>query len=250
MASQKPVVVGDVYMLGGRALLKVTVSNAGNPVSGIAPLVTIIRDRDGRAANFQTQAFDTFTLASIVTTPYSAAMSEVAFGTYVYEFNPTEFASPDEEVYTVIYHHEVAPNKFVIHSEFTFTDVFGAKTTGFGFANRHTNIEIGKPVRLVYQAITDLPVRLTIYSPNNEIVVADVPMLELEDTGVYYYDFAFPIQGDHIICAHESVHDSKDCMVMTIGGDSDRLKRIESMLRQLTRNPPSVSVCGVDPCAQ
>ena len=243
--AQLPLVVGDVYLLGGVARLKVTVSSEGAPVTGLTPFVTIIRDSDGFAANFVTKVFEAFTPASIVTPPYSAPLTEVAFGTYFRDFDPSDFSSTNEEVYTVIFHHEVAPNPFVTHSEFTFSNSLGAKlSTGFGLLNRCCNVCVQMPTTIMYQTLSgQSDVELTIFNPFNEVVIAAVPMIELNDTGIYQFTHTFAIQGEHTIIVSEDTHGSTDAMVITVGGAADRLKRIEEMLRSLISNPPSVSPC-------
>lgn len=250
MASQKPIVVGGTYDLGGVVLLKVTVTHQGIPVTEIDPQVTIIRDSDKTAANFSTGNFVPFSTATIVTAPYSASMTEVAFGTYFYEFDPADFDSPDENTYTVIFHYSTFPYEFVLSNEFTFTGVFGAKASGFGILNRETNVCLNTPFKIAYQSVSGLKqVRLTIYNPYGGAVITDVPMIELNSTGVYEYTAQLALEGDHIIYVRDQTNDAKDSMIISVGGSCDKIKRIDQMLRQLTRNPPTVYPCGSDPCS-
>ena len=245
MAVQDPIVVGSTYEIAGHALLKATVSDgAGEPVRGIVPQVTIVRDRDNTAANFVTMGFETITPVSLETAPYSTDMTEVGFGTYQYEFDPIAFLSPNEEVYTAIFHYGVDPYRFTINSEFTFTDVFGAKINHFGFINRYLNVPVQTPTKIGYKAKSGSNVELTIYNPFGEVIIAAVPMTELGTTGVFLLDHVFGLQGEHILYGRDLTNHGYDAQILTVGGDSDRLKRIEDMLRSLTRSTPSVGPCG------
>lgn len=242
MSTQGPIVVGSTYEIGGHAVFKITISDSG-PVSGIVPLVTIIRDRDNTAANFVTEQFVAYTPVTILTAPFSDEMTELAFGTYQYEFNPVDFSSPNEEVYTVIYHYEVAPYQFVASEPFTFTDVMGAKFTGFGFMNRYLSVPMRTATKIGYKSKTGSTIQLTIYNPFGEVIIADVPLIEIDSTGIFTLDHTFLLQGDHILQANDITNSSTDAMIITVGGDSDRLKRVEDMLRSLTRTTPSVGPC-------
>lgn len=247
MGTQEPIVVGDVYNVGGTAIFKITVTYQGSPVTGAAPLVTVLRDEDKAAANFQTNEFEI--PVDYTASKYSAMMTEVAYGTYFYEFNPTNYDINEEEIYTVIYHHESFP-KFASNSEFMFTDSFGAKVTSFGLVKRNLNVCVNTPFKIAYQAISGIgTIRLTIYNPYNEIVLSDVPMQEMLNTGIYTYDTQLSLQGEHLIYAEETKYDTNDAMLITVGGDCDRLKRIETLIKKLTQNTPIAYACGHDPCA-
>ena len=56
-------------------------------------------------------------------------------------------------------------------------------------------------------------------------------------------DHTFTLQGEHSLQAVDVTNNSTDAMIITVGGDSDRLKRIEDMLRSLTRTTPTVGPC-------
>ena len=81
--AQLPIVVGDVYLLGGEARLKVSVSSGGVPVLGIAPTVTIVRDRDNFAADFTTGSFDSTTPATLGDSRFRKPMTELGLGVYI-----------------------------------------------------------------------------------------------------------------------------------------------------------------------
>jgi hypothetical protein len=243
--AQKFVIVGDVYILGGTARLKITVSNDGLPVDGINPTVTIVRDSDNRAANFVLNQFAPTTPITISGSNFRTGMTAIGLGTYYYDFDPEDFGSTLEEVYTVIYRYDTAPNQFIEENEFTFTNSLAGKlSTGFGLLPRYLNVRINTPTRISYLAMPgQTDVKISIYNPFNTLLVAGATMAELGNTGVYSFLFTGTVDGDYVVIGSEATNGSKDAYLLTIGGDSDRLKRIESLLLSLNLKAPSVGPC-------
>jgi hypothetical protein len=246
--AQKPLVVGDVYLLGGEARLKISVSSGGVPVTGITPTVTIVRDSDNFVADFVATVFDSATPATIGDSRFRKSMTELGIGIYIADFDPVPFGDNTEEVYTAIYRHDVPPNLFLEQDEFTFSNTLAGKvSTGFGFPQQCCNICKNVPTTLSYQALPgQTDVKITIYDPNNNLLVANGTMQELDgsgSTGIYQFEFTGTQDGQHTVIASEESNGSTDAMIITVGGDADRLKRIEQLLLALNLNPPSVGPC-------
>jgi len=247
MVAQKFLIVGDIYLLGGVARLKITVSKDGVPVDGISPTVTIVRDRDNYAADFILSEF-TSTTPFIISNPnFRTGMTALGLGTYYYDFDPNIFDSTLGEVYTVIYRYDTAPNQFITEEEFTMTNSLAGKLgTGFGLLPRYLNVPRNVPTRISYLAQPgQTDVKIWIYNPFSTLLVAGATMIELDSTGVYEFNFIGQVDGDFTIIASEDTNGSRDAMLLTIGGDSDRLKRIEQLLLSANLKPPTVGPCDV-----
>lgn len=243
--AQEFIIVGDVYILGGSARLKITVSQDGLPVDGINPTVTIVRDRDNRAANFVLSQFAPVTPVTISGPNFRTGMTALGLGTYYYDFDPNDFDSSLEEVYTVIYRYDTAPDQFIEENEFTFTNSLAGKlSTGFGLLPRYLNVLRNTPTKISYLAMPgQTDVKVSVYDPFGNLLVAGATMAELGSTGVYSFLFTGRVDGDYTIIGSEATNGSKDAYLLTIGGDSDRLKRIESLLLSLNLKAPSVGPC-------
>lgn len=247
--TQKPLVVGDVYLLGGEARFKVSVDLNGVPLTGLAPTVTVVRDSDNYAVDFVATAFDVSTPAILGDSRFRKAMTELGLGVYYADFDPIPFGSTVEEVYTVIFRNGAAdPFSFLEKSEFTFSNTLSGKlSTGFGFAQQYLNVCKNTSYKLNYQALPgQTDVEVSIYDPNSNLIVANATMQELGgtgSTGIYQFEFVGTQDGAHVIIASEATHGSTDAMVLTIGGDAERLKQIERLLLQLNLQPPSVGPC-------
>ncbi len=246
MATQLPVVVGDVYLIGGVARLKVLISLAGFPATGLAPSVTIIRDCDNFALNAILSVFEAPTsVADLADSRFKITpLTEVGLGCYFYDFDPVTFSSPGKNVYTVIFENTTPGSPIIAKSEFTFSNALGAQATGFGFINRYKNVCKEQSVKIAYQATSGLSdVLLTVYNPFDEIVIAAAPMIELDATGAYILPQTFTVDGEFLLLASEATHGSRDAMMITVGESAARIKNIESMVRNLIKNPPTVLPC-------
>lgn len=246
--AQKPVVVGDVYLLGGEARLKVSVSKGGVPLTGLLPTVTIVRDSDNYAADFVATAFDASTPATLSDARFRMTMSELGLGVYFADFDPVPFGVTEEEVYTVIFRNDPPTDAFLEKSEFTMSNTLAGKvSTGFGMLSRCCNVCKNMPFKFAYQAMPDQDdVLISIYDPNDNLLVTDAVMQELGGagaSGIYQFEFIGTQDGEHTAIVSEASHGSTDGVVITVGGDADRLKRIEQLLVSLNLQPPSVGPC-------
>lgn len=245
--AQLPIVVGDVYLIGGVARLKILISIAGLPAIGLSPTVTIIRDSDDFALNAVLGVFEApASIGDLSDSRFKIGpLTELGLGYYYYDFDPVTFSSAGEHVYTVIFENTTPGAPIIAKSEFTFSNTFGAQTTGFGFVDREKTVCANEPVKISYQATSGLGsnVLLTIYNPYDDLVFSATPMPELEATGVYVFPYTFTVEGDHLLLVSESVHGSRDAMQLTVGGNASRIKRIEAMVRDLIKNPPTVTPC-------
>lgn len=245
MTHSLPVVVGDVYLIGGVARLKVTISLAGVPLTGLTPTATIVRDEDNYALNFTLGVFEEpASVGDLSDGRFKTALTEVGQGYYYYDFNPVTFSSPGQNIYTVIFQNS-GLNPIIAQDEFTFSNVLGAQTTGWGFVNREKTVCPNEPVNISYQATSGLGsnVLLTIYNPFGDLIFSATPMPEFEATGIYMLPHTFAVEGEHLLLASESVHGSRDAMQLTVGGSASKIKRIEAMVRDLIKNPPTVTPC-------
>jgi hypothetical protein len=242
---QKFITVGDVYMLGGTARLKITISHDGLPVDGIHPTVTIVRDRDNYAVDFVLSEFAPTTPLIISGPNFRTGMNALGLGTYYYDFDPKDFDSSLEEVYTVIYKYDTSPNQFITESEFTMTNSLAGKlSTGFGLLPRYLNVLRNTPTKISYLAMPGQDdVKVSVYDPFGNLLIASATMRELDDTGVYSFLFTGRVDGDYVVIGSEETNGSKDAYLLTIGGDADRLKRIESLLLSANLKAPSVGPC-------
>ncbi len=243
--TQLPVVVGDVYLIGGVARIKVTISLNGDPLLGESPTITVVRDDDNFAADFDLLTFvDYGAPAGLDVNNLKFNMTELGLGTYFADFDPALFGSFDEEVYTAIVKNE-GDNAVVAHEEFTISNNLAVGTgTGFGIVDRCCNVCLNTPFVVSYEATTgQTDVILSVYNPFNTLLESNVTMTELDSTGIYQFTFIGQIDGDHTFIMSEATFSSREALVITIGGDCDRLKRIEQMLRDLSLNPPTVGPC-------
>lgn len=245
--TQKPLVVGDVYLLGGEARLKVSVDLSGVPLTGLTPTVTVVRDSDNYAADFVATAFDSNTPASLGDSRFRKTMTELGLGVYYTDFDPLPFGGTTEEVYTVIFRND-PPSAFLEKAEFTFSNTLSGKlSTGFGMLTRQCNVCKNMPFKFSYQAQPgQKDVEIDIYDPNDALLVSAATMQELGGigvTGIYQFEFIGTQDGDHVAVVSEATNGSTDGIVITVGGDADRLKRIEQLLLSLSLQPPSVGPC-------
>lgn len=246
-AAQVPIVVGDVYQIGHVVRFKITISYGGTPVDGIFPTVTVVRDVDNYAADFTLGEFVQSTPASLGNSNFRDTMTPLGLGTYYYDFDPTEFGSMNSrEVYTVIYKHDTAPYQIVTHEEFVVAEsLAGAMSTGFGLLARCCNVCRNTQTKIAYQALSgQTDVRISIYNPHGTLIVSEAAMQELGSTGIYQYTFIGQVDGQHTIIAHEETNGTRDAMLLEVGGDCERLKRIEQLLLSLNLQPPSVGPCS------
>ena len=239
-------IVGDVYLFGGIAKLKITVSQNGLPVDGISPTVTIIRDSDNYAADFLLGQFAAATPLTLGNPNFRTGMTALGLGTYYYLFDPNNFGITTNETFTVIYKHDTAPDAFVKQNEFTISNsLIGKLSTGYGLLNRYLNVARNTPTKISYLAQPgQTDVKVSIYNPFGTLLVAGATMTELDSTGVYNFTFTGQVDGDFTVIASEDTAGSRDAMLLSVGGDADRLKRIEQLLINANLRPPSVGACG------
>jgi len=239
-------IVGDVYIIGGTAKLKVTVSKNGFPVDGILPTITIMRDSDNFAADFFLDQFAGSTPATLSNPNFKTTMIPLGLGTYYYIFDPATFGITDDETYTSIFRYDSPPDQFIVQNEFTISNsLIGKLSTGYGLLNRYLNVARNTPTKISYLAQPgQTDVKVWIYNPFGTLLVAGATMTELDSTGVYNFTFTGQVDGDFTVIASEETAGSKDAMLLSVGGDADRLKRIEQLLINANLRPPSVGACG------
>lgn len=239
-------IVGDVYVLGGIARLKVTVSKNGFPIDGIMPTVTIVRDSDNFAADFFLGQFVGSTPITLSNPNFRTSMTGIGLGSYYYDFNPILLGVDSDEAYTTIFRYDSAPDQFIVQNEFCISNsLIGKLSTGYGLLNRYLNVARNTPTKISYLAQPgQSDVKVWIYNPFGTLLVAGATMTELDNTGVYSFIFTGQVDGDFTVIASEDTAGSKDAMLLTIGGDADRLKRIEQLLINANLRPPSVGACG------
>ena len=244
--THRPLVVGDIYFLDDTARLKVTVSYGGLPVDSIAPTVTIVRDDDNYAADFLLSQFVASTPVTLVNPNFRTSMIPLGLGTYYYDFDPMAFGSLNNAAYTVIYRYDTAPYAFITEDEFTVKKaVSGEMGTGFGLLNKHLNVPLNMPTKISYLALSgQTDVKVSVYDPYGNLLVSGVTMQELSNSGVYQYLFTGRVDGEYTVIGWEDTNGSKDAMLLSIGGDPDRLRRIEQLLINCCNpNVPSVGPC-------
>ena len=241
-----PIAVGDVYLVGSIARLKLTISFGGTPVDGQTPSVTIVRDCDNNALNFTLGAFVTFSTPGDLDLPvFKSGMTELGQGTYFFDFDPTAFATTTEQVFTVIFRNEDPSFLITAHNEFHFSVNSTQGTgTGFGAVDRYLSVCLEEPTVIAYQANSgQTDVKISIYSPFDALLVSNATMKELNSTGIYRHTFIATLEGDYVMTMSEDTNGSRDALILTAGGDCDRLKRVESLLNDLALNPPTVGPC-------
>ena len=84
---------------------------------------------------------------------------------------------------------------------------------------------------------------ISIYNPFDILLESAVVMQELESTGIYRHTFIGQTAGDFLMVMSEATHGSRDSILLTVGGDAERLKRMERLLLDLAVNPPTVGPC-------
>lgn len=240
---QKPVIVGAVYFLDGVARMKMSMSYLGEPVTGQIPTVTIIRDTDNYALNFNLDQFEAFGVpADLDQAKYKTQMTELGLGSYWWDYDPSLYSETTEQLYTVIFRNETPGLQATTNNEFTMTNRF--HNVRFGLLDRPKQVCLNEQVLIAYQALPNQnDVLITIYNPSDQILVANATMTELESTGIYRYEHIFTLDGEYIITCSEATNGSKDSMIIVAGRACDRLKRMEKWLGDLMQNPPTVNPC-------
>jgi len=244
----RPILVGSVYQQNSRAVLKMSMSIQGSPAIGEVPIVTIIRDRDLYAVDFTTSTFEPTTPATITVNPnFKSAMSEVGAGSYLFNFDPEDYEGVEPGSYTIIFRNERVGAEATTQDELFYTGPAGSLSAGpkLGFIDRYKDVCLNSDTLIAYLATPGQnDVILNIFDPLDNLVVAGATMTELDDTGVFKYNYTFSLAGDYILMGSEASNNSNDALVITVGGNCCTLKRIEQQLGALISCPPSVTSGG------
>lgn len=248
--AQEPVVIsGGVYVLGYSARIKLTIAYFGVPVDTAAPTVTLVRDSDLKALDFTIGDWVNATPTQLNESRFKGSMLLLGQGTYYYDFDPTVYGITEEDIYTVIYRSETTPYIATAQDAFLMTPApAGRYSQGFGFVKRYMNVCLNVPVKIGFKAVSGCSnIKINIYDPYNNLLIAGATMTELEHTGIYFFDFLGRIDGDYLLIGEDGCSGASDAIMLNVGGQCERLKRIENLLVSMNINPPTVNSC-VNPC--
>ena len=85
---------------------------------------------------------------------------------------------------------------------------------------RPTTVKRGESISIQFQSESGLSPELTLYDPENNQLLNNLPMSEISDTGIYKVDVPLQsewVNGDYTVLVSESVRGSLESMSLTVG---------------------------------